>query len=143
MLCISVTRGSRVHFSKSTLARGWRGGLIVLRIECYARACVRETRDRAGRAGDAIPVRERDPMEMDGRSPGTVIVPRTSASPCRLCHRLGCPGYNPPSAVAAAALGLALDGPPADSTLCRAALWPGIRMSPLDLAHMARIAFDA
>lgn len=49
-------------------------------------------------------------MEMDGRSRGTVIVPRTSATSALPPARI--PGYNPPPAGAAAvALGLALDGP--------------------------------
>jgi len=135
-LCISVTLAERVHFSKSTAFA--HGGLIVCVYRVHpvrASACVSANTDRAGQAAAGRRfrlARERDPMEMDGRSRGMVMVPRTSATSALPPARI--PGYN---SAAGAALGLALDGPPADSTLCHPALWPEIRMSLLDLAHMA------
>lgn len=99
-LCISVTLAERVHFSKSTAFA--HGGLIVCvssapYTRARLRACSRTRieRDKSGGTGRRFRLaRERDPMEMDGRSPGTVIVPRTSATsdlpPARI------PGYNPP-----------------------------------------------
>lgn len=106
---------ARVHFSKGNVR-----GLIV----CVSSAlCAGGSSGtgrfrpgaRAGSDGDGWP------LPGDGNSSSLPALPPAPI-----------PEYNSPSVRRR----WALDGPPADSTLCRSPrCGPGIRMSPLDLAH--------